>query len=176
MTDRHADEVVLARWTVDAARVRAFAAAVRARYGTSPYLPRELVEACEADPRAGIEVVFRDDAVFVGRWCLAFLYNGISGFRLEEPWILFEMEGGEYDIPIPTAADNRAEEERIVATYRAMAAEETRRYLEARAAPTLNNRLLNIAERHFVWVVLGLFFVVIPALVLLVGWLRGGLE
>lgn len=39
MAKRHRDEVVLARWTVDAARVREFARTLRSRHGESPYRP-----------------------------------------------------------------------------------------------------------------------------------------
>lgn len=173
MTKRHTDEVILGRWSVGPEALRLFTAKVRARFGKSIYSPRPMLEACDAAARDGLEVVCRDDAVFVGTWVLAFDYNGVSGVRLEDDWLLFEMEGGEYDIPVPVGANGRAEAARMADEYMRMGAEEVRRYREARAAPTLNNRLLDIAEKHFVWVILGFFFLLIPAVVFLAVLLRG---
>lgn len=45
------------------------------------------------------------------------------------------------------------------------AVERTRTHRDARAAPTWGNRLLNIAERHFVKPTLALFLVVLPLLI-----------
>lgn len=176
MPTRHEGEVVLARWTVDPASLRAFVERVRARYGDSPFRPRDLLDACDDRAGRGLEVVCRDDAVFVGTWGLAFDYNVVSQIRLGNDWILFEMEWGAYDIPVPLPAVGREEAERIVSYYKRTGEEETRRYLEARQAPTLSNRLLDIAEHHFAWVLLGLFFVVVPLAVLLVGLVRGSLR
>ena len=173
MTKRHPDEVILGRWTVEPALVREFAHRVRARYGDSPFSPRDLLKACDEGSRSGLEVVCRNDAVFVGSWCLAFLYNTISNIRLEEEWLLFEMEGGTYDIPVPLARNGQAEAARMVEQYRRQAEEERRQYLQARQAPTWNNRLLNIAEAHWVLLLLGIFFVAIPLVVLLLSWLHG---
>lgn len=165
MTKRHPDEVILARWHVDPASLREFATEIRALYAKAEFPPKDMLKVCDTHARNGLEVVCRDDAVFVGPWCLAFLYNGVSGIRARERWLEFEMEGGMYRIEVPIARDGKAEAERIAALYTAMAAEEGRRYREERAAPTWNNRLLNIAEAHWVWVILGFFFVVIPAIV-----------
>jgi len=173
MTKRHPDEVILARWNVDPARLREFAAEIRARYANSPFPPRDLLKVCDKHARDGLEVVCRDDAVFVGTWVLAFLYNGVSAIRAQERWLEFEMEGGMYNIEVPIARNGKAEAERIAATYTEMAAEQGRRALAERQAPTLNNRLLNIAEAHWIWVMLGFFFVVIPAVVLVISLLSG---
>lgn len=153
--------------------MREFTRQVRARYGDSPYSPRDLLEACEGDSRFGLEVVCRDDAVFVGRWCLAFDYNVVSAIRLEEEWILFVMDWGAYDIPVPLALNRRAEVARMVDYYTRQGEEELRRYVQARQAPTWSNRLLNIAEPHFVWVLIGLFFIVLPLAVFLLSLLHG---
>lgn len=176
MTKRHPEEVILARWTVDALRVREFAQQTRTRYGDSPFSPRDLLKACDENSRYGLEVVCRDDAVFVGSWCLSFPYNDISDIRLHDTWVQFVMDGGAYDIPVPIAHDGRAEAERIVDYYIRTGREEARLAWEARHAPTLSNRLLDIAEAHPAWVLLGFFFIVIPLVVLVLGLLRGGLR
>jgi hypothetical protein len=78
-----------------------------------------------------------------------------------------------YTIEVPIARNGKAEAERIAALYTEMAAEEGRRARAERQAPTLNNRLLNIAEAHWIWLMLGFFFVVIPAIVLVISLLSG---
>jgi hypothetical protein len=57
-----------------------------------------------------------------------------------------------------------------------MAEEETRRAMERRQASTWSNHLLDIAEAHPVLLMLGFFFVVIPAIVMILGLLRGGFQ
>ncbi len=171
MTKRHPDEVILARWTVDGARVRDFTRRVDGRYGDSPFRPMDLLKACEAGSRSGLEVVCRDDAVFVGEWCLSFASNVVSQIRLEDDWILFVMDWGAYDIRVPLPSD-QAEASRMVRYYVQQGEEENRHYLEARRRPTWSNRLLNVAETHLVLVLLGLFLVVLPLLVLLLSLLH----
>ena len=176
MPKRHREEVILARWTVDAALVRVFAERVRARYGDTPYRPQDLLKVCDKVPPSGLEVAFRDDAVFVGRWSLAFEYNVVSGLRVEDEWMLFVMEGGEYDIPVPVASNARDEAIRIARHYAQQWEQEDREYLARRQAPTWQNRLLNLAEAHFAWGALGFFFVVSPLALLILGLLRGDLR
>lgn len=176
MPKRHREEVILARWTVEAAEVQAFAQRVRARYGDSPFRPRDLLQVCDTPPPSGLEVVCRDDAVFVGPWSLAFAYNVVSGLRLEDEWLLFVMEWGAYDIPVPVASRGRAEAARVAHEYTRQWAEEDRAYLQRRQAPTWHNRLLDIAEAHFAWVVLGFFFVALPLALLILGLVRGSLR
>ncbi|MFZ5637779.1 MAG: hypothetical protein ACOY82_14455 [Pseudomonadota bacterium] len=176
MTKRHSEEFVLARWTVDAARLRAFTQQMRARYGKSPFAPIDLLNACEAHAESGIEVVCRDDAIFVGPWCLAFLYNEVSALHLEDTWVRVEMERGLYEIPLPLAPDGRSTAQSVIHLYARMADEESRRYVAERRAPTWRNRLLDVAEAHFVWVALGLFFFILPLVVFIVAWLRGSPE
>lgn len=173
MARRHSDEIILAKWTVDTARLHDFALRVRERYGDTPFRPDALLKVCENPPASGVDVVCRDDAIFVGSWGLDFQYNVASGIRVEEPWILCVMESGAYDIPVPVALNARDEATRMVAYYRHRWEEEEREYLERRQAPTWRNRLLNIAEAHFVWVVLAFFFIAIPTLVALLSALRG---
>jgi len=64
----------------------------------------------------------------------------------------------------------------VIHLYTEIAEEEARRYIAERQAPTWSNRLLNVAETHFIWVTLGLFFVILPLAVLIVLWLRGSPE
>lgn len=173
MTKRHPDEVILARWTVEPLLVRQFAERVRARYSSSPFPPRDLLEACEESPPSGLDVVFREDAVFVGTWDLSFLYNLVSDIQVEEEWMLFVMDGGAFDIPVPLARNGRAEADRMKGVYRRQAEEENRKYREERDAPTFRNRLLNLAEAHPALLLLGVFFVAIPLVVLLLTWLHG---
>lgn len=172
MAKRHRDEVVLARWTVDATHLREFALTLRPRYGDSPFRPYGLLEECEKRSASCLEVVCRDDAIFVGAWGLDFQYNVVSGIRLDENWILLEMDWGAYDIPVPVPRDAKAEAARMVGYYRSQWEEELRQYLEKRHAPTWQNRLLNVAEAHFAWVTLGFFFIAIPIVVLLIGLFR----
>jgi hypothetical protein len=172
MTKRHPEEVILARWTVDGARLREFTRQVRERHEDSPFPPRDLLKACD-EARGSLEVVYRDDAVFVGPWCLSFTYNEVSGIRVEEPWVLFIMEGGSYDIPVPIARDGLAEAIQVGKLYRRLWEEEDRLAREKRAAPTWSNWLLDIFEAHPAWMLLGFFFVLIPAVVAVMGWLQG---
>jgi len=176
MTTRHSKELVLARWTVDAARLRAFTQQMRTRYGKSPFAPIDLLNTCEKHSVFGIEVVCRDDAIFVGPWCLAFLYNEVSALHLEDTWVRVEMERGLYEIPLPLAPNGRSTAQSVIHLYTQIAEEETRRYIAERQAPTWSNRLLNVAEAHFIWVTLGLFFVILPLAVLIIVWLRGSPE
>lgn len=173
MTRRHPNEVVLARWVVPPEALREFVRSMRNRYGNTPFTPIDVLDACERHPPGGLEVVCREDAVFVGQWCLAFLYNQITGIALQDTWIRFEMEGGLYEIPVPIDPRQRAEAQGVVDLYNRMAEEETRRAVAARQAPTWNNALLDFAEAHFVWLALGFFFVGIPAIVLLAMLLSG---
>lgn len=172
MTKRHPDEVILERWTVPPAHVRGFVAEMRTRYANSPFPPKDLLKACEKGSDTGLEVVCRDDAVFVGKWCLSFVYNNISLIGVRERWIEFEVEG-QHELLVPIAPDDRAAAQRIVEHWHRAAEQENREYLAKRNAPTLSNHLLNFAEAHFAWVALGFFFIVIPAIVLVIGWFRG---
>lgn len=169
MTERSRSERILARWSVDAVDLRDFLREQQAR-AKRAYMPASLVKACDDGAHgAGIEVVFREDAIFVGNCRLSNLFDD---FRVHDTWMHFLGEEG-YQIEVPLARGGKQEAERVAATYRALNeqlnAQAAREYAEKRAKPTLNNRLLNIAEAHFVWVLLGFFFVLIPlSLVVLV--------
>jgi phosphoglycolate phosphatase-like HAD superfamily hydrolase len=66
VTKRHRDEVILARWTVDPARLSEFARFARDRYGDTAFTPRDVLKVWDDSALAGIEVVCREDALFVG--------------------------------------------------------------------------------------------------------------
>ncbi len=176
MTKRHPNEVLVARWHVGPDPLRAFIRQMRDRYGDTPFTPNDLLNECETHARTGLEIVCRDDAIFVGRWCLAFLYNQVTDMTVQDMWIRCEMEGGLYEIPIPITLEARAEAVGVVKHYARLAEEETRQAVARRQAPTWSNYFLNIAEAHPVWLLLAFFFVGIPAIVLLVGLLRGGFQ
>ncbi len=169
MAERYRDETILARWVVDADALREFARESRLRSKRS-FVPVELLKECDKHSAgAGIEVVLREDAFFVGEWSSP---NAFSQVHVHETWMQFIGDEG-YQIPVPLARGARAEAERIAAHYETLYTREReeaiRRFAEERARPTWNNRLLNFVEAHFIWLLLGFFFVLIPLLVLLVG-------
>lgn len=168
---RHRDEIILARWVVGADELRDFTREARLRSKRS-YVPTELLKECDrCSASAGVEVVFREDAFFVGEWVSP---NAFSEVHVHETWMQFIGDEG-YQIPVPLARGARAEAERIAVRYEALytrAQEEAiRRFTEERARPTWNNRLLNFVEAHFIWVLLGFFFVLIPLVVLMLSFL-----
>lgn len=171
MAKRHRDEIILARWTVDAASLCEFTGEARLRYGDSPYAPNELLKECEKHSAVGIEVVFRDDACFVGDWC----FTRFPECRVHEIWMQFLDKEECYDIQLPLARGATAQAERIAGHYNWMGQEAVRRAAEERAKPTWNNYMLTLVEAHFIWVMLGFFFIVIPLFILIPGLLRGSL-
>lgn len=173
MVKRFKGEAILARWVVDAEALRDFVREMRRRSKLCSYVPPDLLKECEKQATgAGLEVVVREDAVFVGEWGSA---NWFYAIQVHETWLQFMGDEG-YHIPVPLAPGARAETERIGRIYSELhlqgLAEAQRRFDEERARPTWNNRLLIFAEAHFVWLVLGFFFVLIPLFVLLVGVVR----
>ncbi len=176
MVERFKGETILARWFVDAAALHSFVRETRLRSKRFSFVPEDLLKECEKHATgAGLEVVVREDAVFVGEWGSP---NWFYEVQVHETFMRFTGDEG-YHIPVPLAPGARAEAERIAAIYAARysraLAEEQRQFNEGRARPTWNNRLLNFVEAHFVWLGLGFFFVLIPFIVLLLGLLRGSL-
>jgi hypothetical protein len=164
MTESSRGGRILARWTVDAGDLRDFVREQRIRAKDS-YMPDGLLKECDAASQgAGLEVVCREDAILVGSCRLTNMFDDI---RVHDTWMHFLGDEG-YQIAVPIPRGGRREAERVAATYRArfeqLNAQAAREHAEERAKPTLNNRLLNIAEAHFVWVLLGFFFVLIPLL------------
>ena len=176
MVERFKDEVILARWVVDAALLHSFVRETRLRSKWYSYMPRDLLKECEKHATgAGLEVVVREDAVFVGEWGSP---NWFYGVEVHETWMHFMGDEGYY-IAVPLVPGARAEANQIAAIYAARyehaRVESQRQFDEERARPTWNNRLLKFAEAHFAWLILGFFFVLIPLLLLLLGFLRGSL-
>jgi hypothetical protein len=174
MAKRHKDEIILASWYVDAVTWRTFARAVRAHDAQAGQEPRSCLKFKEEPPTmSGAEVVVRDDAVFIGPHAMTTGY--LSEATLRDEWLEILLEpsdGGPCIVPVPVSAAARPEAARvtehllrIAAEHAQKATEAARRDAEARALPTVNNRALNIVERHFVLILLGFFFVLLPAVV-----------
>jgi hypothetical protein len=173
MPKRHKDEIVLATWLVDAVTWRSFVRALREHDARAERGPRSAMKFKDEEPRssAGVEVVVREHAVFIGPHAETTSY--LSSATLRELWIEILLEpsdGGWFIVAVPVPTVARAEAarvvehlSRIVAENERLNAQAAREYAEARALPTLNNRALNIVERHFALVALGFFFVVLPA-------------
>lgn len=177
MVKRFKDEVILARWVVDAAALHNFVREPQIRSKWYTYMPKDLLKECEKHATGtGLEVVVREDAVFVGEWGVP---NSFGAVQVHETWVHFMGEEGYY-IAVPLAPGARKEAERIAAIYAAREerarARAQREFDEERARPTLNNRLLLFVETHFAWLLLGFFFVLIPLFVLLLGFLRGSMS
>jgi hypothetical protein len=175
MVKRFKDEVIVARWTVDAAALRKFLREPQIRAKWYSYMPQDLLKECERQATGtGLEVVVREDAVFVGEWGSP---NWFSAVQVHETWMHFMGDEG-YFIAVPLGSGTRAEAERIAAVYAALderaRGKAQRQFDEERAKPTWNNRLLTFVEAHFAWLLLGFFFVLIPLFLLLLGLLRGG--
>jgi hypothetical protein len=177
MVERFKDETILARWVVDAAALRNFVRETRLRSNWYSSVPKDLLKECEKHATgAGLEVVVREDAVFVGEWGSP---NWFYAVQVHETWMQFMGDEG-YHVPVPLHPGARAEAEQVAVIYSALdeqaRVEAQRQFNEERARPTWNNRLLNFVESHFVWLVLGFFFVLIPLFLLLIGFLRGSLS
>jgi hypothetical protein len=177
MGKRFKDEVILARWVVDAAALSSFLREPQIRSKWYTNVPKDLLKECEKHATgAGLEVVVRKDAVFVGEWGTS---NWSFEVQVHETWMLFMGDEG-YHVPVPLVPGARAEAERIAAIYAALEEqarlEAQRQFDEERARPTWNNRLLLFVETHFAWFLLGFFFVLIPLFVLLLGFLRGNIS
>lgn len=174
MVERFKDETILARWWVDAAGLHHFVREKRLRSQLFSFVPEELLKECEKQASgAGLEVVVREDAVFVGEWGVP---NWFYGVQVYETWMQFMGDDG-YHIPVPLAPGARAEAERVAGIYSSLdsqaRAEAQRQFDEERAKPTWNNRILIFVEVHFVWFLLGFFFILIPLIVLLYGLVTG---
>lgn len=177
MVKRFKGEVILARWVVDAIALQNFVREPQIRSKWYSDMPKDLLKECERHATGtGLEVVVREDAVFVGEWGSP---NWFSSVQVHETWAHFMGDEG-YSIAVPLAPEARAEAERIAAVYAALderaRVKAQRQFEEERAKPTLNNRMLNFVEANFAWLALGCFFVLIPLFVLLFGFLRGNIS
>src|SRR4051794_37453920 len=109
MVERFKDEVILARWVVNAAALHNFVRETRLRSKWYSYIPQDLLKECEKHATgAGLEVVVRDDAVFVGEWGSP---NWFSAVQVHETWMHFMGDEGYY-IAVPLVPGVRAEAER----------------------------------------------------------------
>lgn len=171
---RFPGESILARWVIDGAALQGFLREMQLRSKSFSTMPKDLLQECaKRASGAGLEVVVREDAVFVGEWGSP---NWFAEVQVHDTWIHFLGEEG-YHVPVPLAPGARADAERIAARY-AEIYEQGRReaqrwFEEERARPTWSSRFLRFAEAHFVWLALGACFVLIPIVVLLLGFWNG---
>jgi hypothetical protein len=115
----------------------------RLRAKRHSFAPEELLKEWERQASgAGLEVVVRKDAVFVGDWGAPIWFYEVQA---QETWVKFQGEEG-YHIPEPRAPGARTQAERIAGGYAALyshaQAKAERQFQEARARPSWNNRLL----------------------------------
>jgi hypothetical protein len=160
-------ENVLAYWTVDAATWRQFVSTVR-RYQQLPAVDHCALQLRDEVPAGGVEVLVTEHAVSVGAEKFDFLYADSLAVTLRESWLEFGSDPSDTDryiFPVPIDDRSRAEAARVADHFTHQMAERSRLAMEARARPTLSNRLLNFVEGHFVLATLLFFFVLIPAVV-----------
>ncbi len=167
MAKRHKNEIILGRWFVDAADLRNFVHELRLRYQSSVFPrdsdlpPWDLLTICSKYSDVGIEVVFRDDTFFVGKWS----HNYVTPqFQIHETWIeclIDDTESACYAFPVPLARSGAADAKRIAKHYTQVREEAARlaneEWIKERSRPTWSNRLLNLVEAHFIWVLVGFF-------------------
>ena len=171
MVERYKGETILASWVADADDLRNFAPQVNS-WWKRIFLPSELRKEYEKiSTGAAIEVVFREDAFFVGRWgCSSHLYDYVL---VHDTWMQFIGDEGS-QIPVPLARGAKADAERIAAHYAALDTRtreaSARQFAEERAKPTPNNRLLHFVEAHLAWLLLGVF-VLLPLFMLAISFL-----
>lgn len=127
------------------------------------FLPADLLKEYQTGSQGpGIEVVFQEKTIFVGKYRLS---NMFDDFRVNDTWMHFLGDEG-YQAAVPMARGGKQEAERVAAIYRSLyeqvSSQAARAYAEDRARPTLSNRLLSFVETRFVWAFLGFFFVLIP--------------
>lgn len=168
MAKRHPRENVLVRWTIDEACWRRFqaASAARRQQRDRAYLAMDVPEPFPAE---GLEVVIRDDALFVGKTSVSeYVYNGgMHWMAVHESWLEVDLpsdnEPPVYLIPIAPAA--LLETRRVVAEFTALDREAVRIQAELDARPTLINNLRRWVESHAMLTIIGFFVVVLPLFV-----------
>lgn len=134
-----------------------------------------VMTAPEPFPPSGIEVVIRDDAVFVGKKCACeYIYNGnFHLMSVHESWLEMGMSSdtSNYEYLIPIARGALAEVKRVVNDFTAQDREAARIEAEERARPTLINGLRRWVEAHAILTIIGFFVVVLPLVVLAIALL-----
>ena len=171
---RHAGETILTRWTVDEATWREFAADVH-RYLEQPRAPACVLKSLDQPPPDQLEVVVRDDAIFVGDECLNLQFSECEDPHLREHWLEFACDRDYtaphfFPIPVPPAAKPNAVW--VVNHFRRRLMERARLMTEADNAPTISNRLRKWVEAHFIMVVLLFFFAVLPGAAVIMAYLH----
>lgn len=165
MAKRHPRENVLVRWTIDEACWRQFEAASKARLQQRD-CSFVAMKAPEPFPAEGFEVAIRDDALFVGKRCVAeYVYlGGMHEMEVYESWLEVYIPSDStpsiYLIPIAPAA--LLEAKRVVAEFAAQDREAARIQAELDARPTLINNLRRWVEAHALLTIIGIFVVVLP--------------
>lgn len=186
MPKRHAHETVLARWTIDEPLWRGFVIAKRTLDERHPSRLITLVPPPEF-PVPGVEVVIRDDAIFVGDSCVRSLlpHRGVVVHDSVLEFSIPSDEGDAIAYVLPIARPALADVTRVVEGFIAADAEAARLREEEEARPTVPNRLakwvnahpaLKWTERHFALVLLAFFFGVIPLCVWLISVVAGMLR
>ena len=171
---RHAGETILTRWTVDDATWREFAANVH-RSLKLPRAPACVLKSLNQPPPTRLEVVVRNDAIFVGDECLSLQFSECEDPYLREHWLEFACDRdytAPYFFPIPVPAAARPHAAWVVDHFRRALAERARLMAEADNAPTLSNRVRKWVEAHFIMVVLLFFFVLLPGAAVIAAYLH----
>jgi hypothetical protein len=180
MARRHPNEKILVQWTIDESMWRKFQGVMKS-LESNPNGPYYTFTPPQEFPPSGIEVVIRDDAVFIERKCvLEYVYEGgFYGMSVHESLLMMRISSDSdvyvYLLPIAPAAILDAE--RVIGEFTAADKEEARIRTEEAARPTLRNRLLWWIEAHFILTIIIIFFGIIPLfalaahyLSLLFGW------
>jgi hypothetical protein len=173
------DAPVLARWTVDPAAWRAFVHAVRT-HAQHPRAAPSHFELADAATEAERTVIVAGDAIHVGTQRVDLDRAFVTELVEHPDWLQFGAADGDfeswmYPVPVPPreAAHVLGHLRARVAVHAAELARITREAEEERRRPTPSNRLLWFVERHFIVLLLVLFFVVLPGIAVLVAWLAG---
>ena len=171
---RYDGEKVLTRWTVDETTWRKFAADVHC-FLNEPRAPACVLKSLNQPPPRAVEVVVRDDAIFVGEEWLSLQFSECDQPHLRDEWLEFACDNdytAPHFFPIPVPAEARPNAVWVVNHFRRALVERARVLAQAQDAPTISNRLRKFVEAHFIIVLLLLFFVVIPGAAVLFAYLR----
>jgi hypothetical protein len=174
MPRRYGGETVLTRWTVDAATWRQFAANVH-RYIDAPRAPACVLKSRDQPAPQRLEIIVREDAVFVGDECLSLQFSECEDPHLRDEWLEFSCDNDHtapHFFPIPVPANARTNAVWVVNHFRQALMDRARRLAEADDAPTFSNRLRKAVEAHFILVLLLFFFVLLPGAAVLFTYLQ----
>jgi hypothetical protein len=177
MARRHPKETILVQWTIDESLWRVFLKIKENRdRDDEPHPPYVTFTPPKEFPASGIDVVIRDDAVFVGKKCVhEYVYEGgyhNMGVREAILGIYRSSDGGGYVYLLPIAHHALADATLVVERFAAEDKEAARIQAEKDAMPTLRNRLLWWVQKHFILTVLLIFFVIIPLIALCAHYLN----